>query len=135
MALREKIFPAPFRGDDINTNFRKILGRSVRNGGLGIPDPQFSAKSAYNTSKAASRELIDSLLGRSALNYVDHRAIVRKASLAARCANIHVKIGDLARRKYLAGGQERNRLRGSTRNGALLSAVPHCLNSTELSRE
>ena len=38
-------------------------------------------------------------------------------------------------RKDLAGGQESNRLHRATRNGAWLSAVPHRLNGTELSRE
>ena len=34
-----------------------------------------------------------------------------------------------------AGRQEKNRLHRETRNGAWLSAVPHRLNGTELSRE
>ena len=38
-----------------------------------------------------------------------------------------------SRRKYLADGQERNRLHRATRNGAWLSAVPHRLNGTEFS--
>ena len=76
-ALREKFFPALFKEEEINTNFRSILGHSVKHGILGIPDPQLSAESAYNTSKADSRELVDSLLGCSALNYVGHRACVR----------------------------------------------------------
>ena len=67
-ALREKFFPALFGGEEINANFRKILGYSVNHGGLGITYPPLSAESAYNTSKAASGELVDSLLGGSALN-------------------------------------------------------------------
>ena len=54
-ALREKFFPLLFGGEEITANFRKILGHSVKHGGLGIPDPWLSAKSSYNTSKAASR--------------------------------------------------------------------------------
>ena len=54
-ALREKFSPALIRGEDINSDFRKILGHSVKHGGLGIPDSQMSAESEYNTSKAASR--------------------------------------------------------------------------------
>ena len=53
-ALREKFFPALFGGEEINADFRKILGHSVKHGGLGIPDPRLSAESAYNTSKADS---------------------------------------------------------------------------------
>ena len=61
-ALRENFFSALFGGEDITADFRKILGHSVNHGGLGIPDPRLSAESAYNTSKEASRELVDSLL-------------------------------------------------------------------------
>ena len=53
-ALRDKFFPALFGGEEINANFRKILGYSVKHGGLGIPDPRLSAEIAYNISKAVS---------------------------------------------------------------------------------
>ena len=49
-ALREKFFPSLFGGEEINANFRKILGHSVKHGGLGIPDPRLSSECAYNTS-------------------------------------------------------------------------------------
>ena len=42
-ALREKFFPALFGGEEINVEFRKILGHSVKHGGLGIQDPWLSA--------------------------------------------------------------------------------------------
>ena len=132
-ALREKFFPALFGGEEINADFRKILGHSVNRGGLGIPEPQLPVESAYNTSKAASRELTDSLLGGSALNYVGHRACVRRAILSARLEKMHVELGELSRQKELAGGQERNRLHRATRNGSWLSAVPDRINVTELS--
>ena len=67
-ALREKLFPALFWGEEINADFRKILGHSVKHDGLGIPDPRLLVYSVYNTSSAASGELVDSLLGGSALN-------------------------------------------------------------------
>ena len=73
-ALRDKFFPrAIWGGGEINAEFWKILGRSAKHGGLGIPDPWLSAESVYNTSKADSGELVDSLLGGSSLNYVGHR--------------------------------------------------------------
>ena len=55
-ALREKSPPSLFGGEEIDADFRKILGHRVKHGGLGIPDPRLSADSAYNTSKVASRE-------------------------------------------------------------------------------
>ena len=80
-------------------------------------------------------ELVDSLLGGSILNYVGRSAIVRKKSLAERREKMHVDLGEVARQKELAGGQERNLLHRSMRNGAWLSAVTHRLNGTELSWE
>ena len=82
-ALREKLFPALFRGEDINSDSRQILAHSVRHGGLVIPDPWLSEDSAYNTSRVESVELIDSLLGGLALNYVGHRACVHRPSAGA----------------------------------------------------
>ena len=79
-ALREKFFPSLFGGEKINADFWQILGHSVKHGGLGIPEPRSSAESAYKTSKAANRELVDSILGGSGLKYVGHRECVRKAN-------------------------------------------------------
>ena len=79
-ALREKLFPALFGGEEINADFRKILGYIINHGGLGIPYPWLSAEIAYNISKADNGELVDSLLGGSALKYIGHRACVCWAS-------------------------------------------------------
>ena len=94
-----------------------------------------SAERAYNTSKTASGELVDSLLGGSVLNHVGQRACICKASQTMRQINISVELADVFRRQEQAGGQERNRLQRATKNGEWLSAVPHPLNGTELSGE
>ena len=94
-ALREKFFPSLFGGEDITTNFQKILGHGVKHGGLGIPDPRMSAECVYNTSKAASRELVESLLGGSVLNYVVHRACVRKGRQSARRSKITIELSEI----------------------------------------
>ena len=85
---------------------------------------------AYNISKAASGELVDSLLGGSALNYLGHRACVCWASMAARQETMHAELADLARHKDLAGGQDMNRLHREMRIMVWLSDEPHHLNST-----
>ena len=72
--LREKNFPSLLGGEAINAKFGKILGHIIKHGSLGIPDSRQSEESAYNTPKAASRELVNSLLEGSVLNYVGHRA-------------------------------------------------------------
>ena len=134
-ALKKKMFHMLFGGEEITANFRKILGHGVNHGGLGIPDPRLSAECACNTSKAASRELVDSLLGGSVLNYVGHRACVRKASQSARLSKRIFEMSELFKRQEQAGRQEKKRLHRKMRNRAWLSAVPHRLNGTELSRE
>ena len=64
-ALREKHPPSLLGGEEITADFRKIYGHIVKHGGLVIPYPQLSAESAYNTSKATGRDLVDPLLGGS----------------------------------------------------------------------
>ena len=104
-ALGEKCFPALFGGEEINSNFRKILGHIVKHGSLGIPDPWFSVESVYNTSKADSDEMVESLLGGSAINYVDHKACIHRISAGAKKKRNHVELKELARQKELAGSQ------------------------------
>ena len=82
-ARRENFFHALFGGEYINGDFQKILRHSVKHDGLNIPDLRLSADSAYNISKAASWELVDSPLLGSALNYIGNRECVRKASVVA----------------------------------------------------
>ena len=53
-SLREKMSPLLFGGEDIDADFRKILGHSVKHDGLGIPDPRKSEECVYNTSYHAS---------------------------------------------------------------------------------
>ena len=77
-ALREKFFPALFGGEEINTDFRKILGHSVKHRGLGIPDPRLSAESAYNTSKA--------------VQYTRYPSTVRGSSLAVNDRTMGVRV-------------------------------------------
>ena len=86
----------------------------------------------YNTYNATIRELAASLLGGTALNYVGHRACVCGISAEERKERKHGELEEQARPKELAVGQERNRLHRATRNGAWLSAIPHCLNVMEL---
>ena len=89
-AQREKFFPVLFGKEEIDADFRIILGHSVKYGGLGILDSQLSAESAYNTSKAAIRGLVYSFLGGSTLNCLGHSAFVRQASAGARKERRHV---------------------------------------------
>ena len=93
------------------------------------------AESAHNTSKAASGELVYSILGGTALNYIGYRACIHGASAGASKYWNHVELAELVRLKELSGVQDRNRLHRSTKNVAWLSAVPHHLNGIEFSWE
>ena len=69
------------------------------------------------------------------LNYLGHRACVRKSSQLVRLSKPIAEMSDPFKRQDQAGQQEKNRLHKATRNWAWLSAVPHCLNGTDLSLE
>ena len=133
--LRNKFLPSLFGGEDITADFRKILGHSVKHGSLVITDPRLSAECAYNNSKAASRELVESLLGGSVLNYIGHRACMRKASHSARLSKRISELSNIFKQQEQTGGHEKIHLHRAMRNGAWFSDVPHRLNGTELSRE
>ena len=134
-ALREKFFPALFGGEEINADFRKILYHTVKHGGLVILDPRLSVNSEYNTSKADSRELVDSLLGGTALNYIRHRACVCGTSEGARKEKKHDDMVELDIQKEISGGQERKKRHRATSNGSWICWVHHLLNGTELYQE
>ena len=113
-ALREAFFPEIFRGKDVSANFSETLGRSMKRGGLGIPDSCLSAEHVYNTSKAASKVLVGSLLGGTNLNYVAHKASVCRSSAYGQKQQEFSYIEALTRRKELADGAGLNRLRRAT---------------------
>ena len=62
-SLREKLFPVLIWGEEIDTNFRKIIGPSIKHGGLGIPDPWLSADSVYAGHDNSLIEGMDVTLG------------------------------------------------------------------------
>ena len=113
---REKLSPTLFGGEEINSEFWKILGHHIKHGGLGIPGPPVPADIAYNISKAASGELVDSFLGGTTLNNVCHRVCVHGAIADAIKYQNPVEMAELARQTKLAGVQERNRLHRAKNN-------------------
>ena len=91
---------------EVDTGSCKILVHSVTRDGLGIPEPQSSADSAYNTYMPACGELVGSLLEVADLNYVGHRECVFGASEGARKEREYSEMAELARQKYLVVGQK-----------------------------
>ena len=134
-ALREAYFPALFGGEEDRSDLREILGHSVKHGVLCIPDPRLLEERTYNTYKASREVLVGSLLGGTDLNYVAHKFFVRRPSADGLKQREFLEMTAMTRRKDLADGVGLNRLRRATYNGARRTAIPHCLNGTELSRE
>ena len=118
-----------------DADFWKILYHSVECGGLGITDPRLPVESVYNTSKSACGGLVGSLLGGINLNYVGHRSCICRESVVVIKDRDYLEMSDMDRLKELVGGQYRQRLHGETINGVWISAIPHRLKITELSRE
>ena len=133
--LKRGLFPDLFRGEEFSANLREILGHSMKCGGLVIPDPWLSVERAYNTSKASSAVLVGTLLGGTNLNYVAHKGCICRASADGRNQQELAENAVLWRRKEMVDGMGLNRLRLETDNWAWLTAIPHCLNGTELSWE
>ena len=102
-SLRKKFFPVLFRGEEINAYTRKILGRTVKQGVLGIPNPHLSTDSAYNTSKAASGEMVGSLLGGTTLKYKGRRSCVCGTTTGTKKQQNRLEKEDLDRQKNPAG--------------------------------
>ena len=82
-SLSETFFPALFGVKEVSADLREILGQRVKHGGLGIPDSRLSVERAYNISKADSKVLVGSLLRGNDLNYVEHKACIRRSSADA----------------------------------------------------
>ena len=80
---------------EVDTDFRKTLGHSVKRGGLGITDPRPSEESVYDTSNSDSGELVDSLLGVTGLNYEGHMACARRSTAGARKERDHSYMAEL----------------------------------------
>ena len=110
-SLRETLCPALFVGEEVSSDLREILGHSVKRGGLGIPEPRLSVERVYNTSKAASKVLVGSLLGGTDLNCVVHKGCIRRDSPAGQNQRGLAENAVLSRRKDLEDGAGLNRLR------------------------
>ena len=123
-SLRDAFFPALFGGEEASSNFRDILGHSVKHGGLGIPEYQMLAECANNTSNAAREVLVGSLLGGNNLNDIEHKSCMCRSGAEAQKQQEYSEIEIVTRRKDMADRVVLNRLRWATENGAWLAAIP-----------
>ena len=77
-SLRETFFPEIFGGEEVDTNFCKILFHSVKRGSLCMRDPLLSVESSNSTLNSSCSELVGSLLEVTSLNYVGHREFIHR---------------------------------------------------------
>ena len=109
-ALIEAIFPALFQQEKVSADLVKILGHSVKCGGLGIPDPWMSEERTYNNSKTTGKVLVGSIIGGTNLIYISHKGCVRRASAERWKNQEFLETVALTRQKELADGAGLNRL-------------------------
>ena len=107
-SIRYDLLPALFGGEEVSANLIEILGHSVKVGGLGIPHPRLSSECVYNTSNAAIKVLLGSLLGGTDLNYVAHKGCIRRSRSDGRKHRELAEKAELTRRKELADGEGLN---------------------------
>ena len=96
----------------------------MKRGGMGIPYPCLLVELAHNTSNASRKLLVGSLLGRTDLNYVAHKARTHRSSVGVRKQQGYSDIKALTRRKEDTDGAGLNFLPWETKNGVLLTAIP-----------
>eukprot|EP00957_Ditylum_brightwellii_P163549 12452510-Ditylum_brightwellii.AAC.1 len=60
-------------GGPVSEELWVLMVHSVKQGGLGIPNPTVNADHCYATSTACCKELVQSLLHKSTLNYEAHK--------------------------------------------------------------
>ena len=117
-SLREAFFPALFGVEEVSVDLIKILGHSVKRGGLGILEPRLLAKRAYNISKASSEVLVGSCIVGTDLKYVEHKGCVRRAIADGKEQRKFLEKAVMTRHKKLAYKSGLNCLRQETENGA-----------------
>eukprot|EP00957_Ditylum_brightwellii_P131401 10021193-Ditylum_brightwellii.AAC.1 len=85
-AFAEDFFPALFGELDPGEGkeMRELWGHSAKRAGLGIPDPMVHAEHCHHTSMECCSILVESILGKEALEHGAHRQCVRLGSWSAR---------------------------------------------------
>ena len=79
MALREDFSTALLGGEYVNDYVRALLVHVVKRRGIGMPGPQKAVVRGHGTFEASCEALVEYLLKRNDLNYVEHCSCVRKA--------------------------------------------------------
>ncbi|KAL7461468.1 hypothetical protein ACHAXS_001898, partial [Conticribra weissflogii] len=134
-AIRSDFLPALFGGTtpmSIDDDFRRLLGHSVKMGGIGIRDPTKTADRLFEASKEATAHLAANLAVNAEFAVETHRAHVRQASARMRKERTEAEESFLSELSSRDRGL-RNHLDAAKESGAWLTALPRRLNGTQLS--
>jgi len=77
-AIKEQFLPSLF-GSEVSANERELFSLPCRIGGIGVRNPESTAKSAYETSREASEVVVDSIKRNRTYNSLDHRRQIETA--------------------------------------------------------
>jgi hypothetical protein len=133
-ALRESFLPALFQIETIDDDFRRRLALSVKQGGLGIPNPVATADGNHEDSLRSTRMLTESLLEDPA-NF-DVRKFKQECSQQRRkAAAARQEAGDSEFDSLIVGCSlaERRRINRTKSTGRWLTVTPADANGTTLS--
>jgi hypothetical protein len=133
-AIRSVFLPALLGGEAEETQ-RALTSLSVRQAGLGLPDPTQSAAGCFAASEACTKVLTRSLCRGRTLDanvHARHAALARRTAMKAKTA---AEVAALALLSAEAAPSARRRLLRSKETGMWLTTMPNRLNGTELSAE
>ena len=136
-AIREYFLPAILqeRADNIDDEFRTLLGHGVKQGGINVRNPTLTASRLFESSEAACAALVGCLLSDEALDLRAHAQCVRQASTETRKLRVEEESEFV---KGLAAGAPKGlkrRLARVGKVGAWKTVTPSRLNGTLLLRE
>ena len=134
-AIRSNFLPSLFGGSTpmaIDDDFRRLLGHSVKMGGIGIRDPTKVADRLFAASMEATASLAENLAANAVFSIEAHRAQVRQASATMRRDRATAEEAFLAELSARDRGI-RNHIDAAKESGAWLTALPRRLNGTQLS--
>ena len=133
-AIRTVFLPALLEATEAECQ-RELTTISVRQAGLGLPNPVQSAPACFAASEACTSLLVTSLRGRTGLNANIH---TRHAGRERRRARLNRAAADERKSRRISAASDpatQKRMLRAKETGAWLTTMPDRLNGTELSAD
>ena len=135
--IRELMIPALFDYNltDVSDEFRHLLYHGAKQGGINFRNPAAGADCLQQASSKAVEVLVASLLRNTTLDFVEHKACVRKAGAKAQKERLEAELGAVTGMIVGAPKQTKKRLERAGKTGKWLTIPPNKLDGTLLSKE